>query len=379
MRLRHATFRDLNVQAFENVHAGTGGPVLTADEHKLLRYWRNGEVADNFDPDARFDEHLAGEWNYIGPVHHHFGHIMSEMVHRVLPSRRIFQHDRWLAVAQFGLRDTGYDALPAPYRTAIEFLGVNAENIKVINRNTVVSKLNIHEQMSQLGLAPSSEYLTELGDYTTAKLDALHGAGSGHARVYVSRTGMQRGGNILGERYIANILHEEGFTIFQPELHALSYQMDVYRKAGVLLFSEGSACHGVEFLGPVLRDVFLIQRRPEAHYIFDNALAPRSRSYQRYKHPIYVGTAAMHPFEDRPLAEWGESLVDVDQFLIFMREHAISPMTRFDADEYFAAALQDLDEYIEFHKTHGSRLVPADELNRMREMVISKSQRTDPA
>lgn len=91
--LDHRTFNNVRVEAFKQplVPVFPGGPVLLDPAFAQFRHKRGDRACDRFDPQASFDKYLEGEWAYFGPKYpHHFGHVMAEFVHRILPSKTLF-------------------------------------------------------------------------------------------------------------------------------------------------------------------------------------------------------------------------------------------------------------------------------------------------
>src|SRR5271165_342933 len=129
MRLARRTVVNARVQAFTKLEgprgeAFIGGPVLEGPADSRLRHCSHeGLPNDGINPNAEYPGLLEGEWNYVGPVHHHFGHVMAEMVHRILPSMQMFKWGNWLAVTGPGA-GTMFVDLPPAYRAAVGFLGV---------------------------------------------------------------------------------------------------------------------------------------------------------------------------------------------------------------------------------------------------------------
>ena len=85
------------VQAFTTMpgapgEAFAGGPVFEGGkEDESFRHYRFGYPYDNPRTNEPYPATLRGEWNYLGPAHAHFGHVMAEMIHRVIPSLCIFR------------------------------------------------------------------------------------------------------------------------------------------------------------------------------------------------------------------------------------------------------------------------------------------------
>jgi hypothetical protein len=71
-------------------------------------------------------------------------------------------------------------------------------------------------------------------------------------RVFVSRSALQGSvRRVEGEQGLEEALRALGWFVFHPEKHSLSVQKKVYQEARVLAGFEGSAFHGLSFLGEV--------------------------------------------------------------------------------------------------------------------------------
>lgn len=376
------TIEQAKVQSFRVVvgapeHAFNGGPVLEAESDRRLRHCHNGEPADRFDPSASYAHapRLAGTWNYLGPVYPHFGHVMAEMIHRVLPSREIFKHDQWLAVTSPTEASTDFWALPASYREALAVLGIGAHNLVVINRDTLVERLNIAEQGTHLGRMPMPSYLDALNAHSTRYLDSKFADIARPRRVYVSRAGIPDSGNFLGESCLEAWLSAEGFEIFKPEQHPLAVQMDVYRKAEVLVFSEGSACHGTELLGAGMLDqVYLLLRRSSHQHIWHDVLKSRSQDYADEVLSIPLGSCVCHPDLPGPLPNFEQFVFDLDALIRWCRALGIADLHQLDKKAYFDRAALDLEQHFDSVRKAGHLLAPPDTLAAMRQALATSRE-----
>jgi tetratricopeptide (TPR) repeat protein len=342
-------FSNQPVQAFKTiVSLFEGGPVITAPELAPLRHKRAGRPADRFDAAAEYGATLPGRWIYIGPKYHHFGHIMAEMVHRIIPSKQMFPVDQYLLVTgREDVGSNGFDDLAEPFRQVLEFCEIRPANVRILHSNTIVETLMICEQGSCLEGTPAAAYLDMLNAFSTPRLNGLFGAAGGAGRVYVSRSGVAHGGSFLGERYLENLLACEGWEIFHPEDHPFARQMDVYRKAAALVFAEGSACHGTELLGrQALNDVYLLARRQIALGAYSNVLAPRARHFAAFWDTYFLGTAARQQSTGKLLNEFGMSLIDIERLAAFFRSHGLARLEGCSVAAYLDAAEEDLRRYV---------------------------------
>jgi hypothetical protein len=358
--LAHRTMNDVFVQPFRGdmVAIYCGGPVLgESSEDRRLRHTRYWQPVDCFQPDLVPQIQLDSTYVYSGPIYHHFGHIMAEMVHRIIPGKILFALDKWLFVNFFRKPLCSFDDIPIVFRNILEFLEIGPASVTVINADTTVKHLHIVEQGSDLGGGPKPGYLDDLAEFVHPRLDRRYDETQGWARVYVSRSGLSHGGSFLGERYLEQALAAEGFHIFHPQQVPLPLQMQVYRRAKVLIFSEGSACHGTELLGSdALGDVFVLLRRASHQEIFANVLRPRARSYAACTMQIPVGSIVARHGSSKPLEEFAVSLFDVDALLAFLRETGIARLPGFRRDTYLECAEADLLRYIENYVVNDSPL-----------------------
>jgi len=362
------------VQAWRSLLDGPGpnfdgGPVLRDPRDARLRHCRAGAAVDHQAPDDQvaYNATLAGTWNYVGPTHPHFGHVMAEMVHRVLPSRECFGHDAWLVVAPKNSYIQSYREMSPPHQSALEFLGVSPDRIRVIRDDTIVESLNIVEQGAHLGSPPEQSYLEMLRSYSERRLNDLFANTPRSAKVYVSRSDMRGLGNFLGERWIEGLFEREGFTIFKPEAHTLSEQMDVYRRASWLVFNEGSACHGAELLGrEMLGNVFVLTRRPGFERLWANVLTGRAQSFQSHLVGDTVGSCARHRLSGVVLSNFMQTLVDIDRLAHWLRSAGLGAFPINDGQQYYRAAALDLEDQMAAVTTYGPERAPADDLDAMR-------------
>src|ERR1700722_10663001 len=350
----HRIFEGAHVEAFRHPlgQSFLGGPVLLDKEFAHFRHKRNDRAFDRFDEHAQFHRYLRGQWAYIGPKYPHFGHILAEMVHRIPPTKMLLPNvKKHLIVTTFD-DDSGptVDTLCRAYREVLDFFEIQSETVLILNENAIVQRLALCEQGSNLGGEQLPWYLDALREYSTRRLNQLHGSQVEHHKVYVSKSKMPHGGKILGGQYIEELLAEDGFLVFHPEEAPLSTQMDIYRKASELIFEEGSACHGTELLGDkMLNRTVLFVRRMETRAAFGSILIPRSRDFETFTDTFFLGTIIVNAELGYLHSEFGVSLFDPDRIVKFYRDRQLAQLPNFDVRKYFEAAERDLRDYFNYH------------------------------
>ena len=360
--LAYRQVRDAQVQVFDWPVGGggsgfCGGPVLTEEGDDQLRHTRRGRPVDRFRPDEDYEERLDGHYVYAGPLHHHFGHYMAEFVHRIVPARVRGLNFPFLFVSTRGHNPyPSYGDFPDFVKEALTFLGVLPRDVRIVNCNTIVETLHVIEAGSDLYGGPKPGYLEAIAKYCGPRLDARHGTVSRPRRLYVSRSALKPQGMILGEAWFEQHLEREGFTVFRPEEWRFSPQMDHYRKAEIVIFSEGSSCHGAEFLGKeMMQRTFILPRRDNgAKEFLQPVLKNRSQMFSILDGCTkYIGSAAANNLSRTPLPRTGVSWLDVEKTIAAFRAHGLAELADFSQRDYATAARVDLDRHLAFQSRPG--------------------------
>lgn len=323
-----------------------GGPILSDPSLEAFRHHRGGVVVDNFTDAFNDGRFIAGDLIYAGAIYDHFGHFMAEMIHRILPARALGFRHRFLFVGARGHEPhASFDRLPSHIRDILSFLGLGSDDVVIALEDVVVERLHLMPQAAQHHGDPADWYLDILGAHAEATLDAAFGRVSRPQRIYVSRTRQALEGGILGETHLEAWLEEAGFQPFYPEELSFAEQLDHYRKAECVIFTQGSACHGTELLGRnAMRSVVLLPKSVKASY-FERILAPRSQRFRSAGDPNQVGTmyyAADTGFQHIHL---GVSLVD----FAALRQTLAAEGIKCSAPRrwaYRVAAARDLRRYV---------------------------------
>jgi hypothetical protein len=211
---------------------------------------------------------------WCGPVHLHFGETIAAWGMRIAGSARIGGGLPLLFSAP-PLR--GIEPRPF-FWDMLDHLRVDRRRVLLIRAPTRVDRLYVIPQAERLyGGGPHPRHLALLDEITadrTIERDIDH--------LFVSRAAMPDG-RFAGESHLEEALAAAGATVFRPETTDLHAQLRLYRRARVLIFSEGSALHALQLLGHLGSDLFVLVRRP-GYRIAARTLRPRARSL-RYIEP----------------------------------------------------------------------------------------------
>ncbi len=328
-----------------------GGPALGEDGlDRRLRHRRGGLVVDGAPADAPPPRaRLDGEFAYGGISFGHFGHTMSETLHRVLPARRFFPDcQRLLFVGQMqDLPPAGFEVLPARQREALRFLDVAPEAVTVLRDDRVVERLHLAQQGAELEGRPHPDYLRMLAEHTGPRLDALADGAAPARLVYVSRSQIRDHGVLLGEQYLERQLAMEGWTIFHPEAHALLAQMQTYYQAEAIIFAGGSSCHGVELFGErQLGHCLVLPRGHSPADYYRAVLEPRCKAYTTLPEATLLGSAVEDAESEAVQPHWGVSLFNVPTLRQSLRALGLARLPYFSGEVFRREALADFEAYL---------------------------------
>lgn len=336
--------RNARVQAIERPGgAFVGGPVLGDRPGGMrLRHARRRTPVDTFAAALVEPVRLEGSYAYLGIGFGHFGHIMAEMIHRIVPTRQIVADPHWLIVVERGM-GSSFAALPDLTRKILELFGVDAGNCTVIGQDAIVEELLIVETGSDLGGGAKDWYLDLLRDAGPLRI----AAGAGYPEnIYVSRSGLGHESGFLGERVLEQALAAAGFHIMHSQTLPLHEQLAHYANAKVLIFPEGSAIHGIELFGRgMLGQTVLMNRRARPRTQFGPVLAGRSARFDAFAGNRYLGSAVRNP-EGVLLEHRGVTAIALHAFAAFLEQIGIAGIAAGSPIAYLAAAHEDLERYL---------------------------------
>jgi hypothetical protein len=108
--------------------------------------------------------------------------------------------------------------------------------------------LRLHDFCSETYLCTAAA----VGDWLLKYQNAAAGPSPGGEKLFISRSALgPEARSVDQEAALEVLLQELGWSVFRPEQHTLAQQVAVYRNARVVAAFEGSALHGLSFLGLV--------------------------------------------------------------------------------------------------------------------------------
>lgn len=254
---------DLLISA-EREHVG--GPVWPDwNAANWAGYWRSGTYGylrvdgrpHPADPLQRLQD---GRYFWIGPFYNHFGHQIQDFSSRILGSLAAEPE----AILVYALRH-GQTSCPDWFWQINEWFGVPQTRIVLVSEPTLFPTLSVVPQPEWAGtnaenIPPDPDYIDALTNHAHNELG--HSAARS-GRYFISRAQLASGSNILGESVIGEQLTRFGFVNVFPETLKLRDQLGLFAAAETLLFSSGSAIHGLQLLGRNVGEVAVLRRHPD--------------------------------------------------------------------------------------------------------------------
>ena len=301
---------------------------------------------------------LLGTTLYGDVFFNHFGHFMAECPHRLWAWERYRDQVDRLAILRPPPAAPAHPQTGAPrgllgfQLQALAYLGIDSERVTLIDAPAMAETLLVPEQGSIWGggpFAPPSGYIDWLGERQQDFFAAYSPErGSYPERLCVTRGHLIHQGGIAGEAYLERLLAEEGFHIFRPERHSLAEQMNHYRHAREIVFTEGSALHGLELMGrlPQSPHIVILSRRMGMRSRWDGLIRARTPHYAFFGGISELPTLGASEALGRLPAAGLSLALDPPALARFVRENSSAQLASFDADRFRKQEAGDIARYL---------------------------------
>lgn len=324
-----------------------GGPIWSDwERQRAARFIQFGVQADKKPALPIKAKKVEGDnWCWIGPITGHFGHGIADFSTRIAETLATFAAPRLVFSSEPVHGYTSFSKTPAWWRDMmINWFKVSEDQIHIVNEPEHYRTLHVAPQGEHINAgAPSARYLDWLDAITKRNIGEPAKSGT----VYVSRVGVA--GKLAGEAAFEAALEAAGVRIFRPEQASITEQMTVYASAERLIFSEGSAVHGLQLLGRSLGDVTIISRR-RGFRIGEVSIRPRSETLRYWE---FIGGVVCGLTEDgRPAGALGLSLVRIRPILVGLENLGIPIKKFWDQDAYDAEVSNDLEAWLTWFRGH---------------------------
>lgn len=259
----HKTYRNIVIQPILGMPTPAppgmipvGGPIYpdfnNQGKSRHLRLSKPADICPPMPSESAITS-LDEEFVYGGYAYAHFGHFTAEFIHRILPSILAYPTLRVIFVSNPAVVP---DKRPKFISEIFDYFGISGR-VFIVDKPVRVSCLHVFPQQEHLGGGvPEAAYLDALGDQQQKKLTPI--VASGHGILFVSRA--KQHSRMAAESLLEDLFAKLGATIFRPEEYSLVQQLSHYVSYRRIIFSEGSALHGLQLLGRLQAEVTILRR-----------------------------------------------------------------------------------------------------------------------
>lgn len=249
---------------FSGLSVHQGGPIWPDWSAQIeARHCRNLSPIDDFpDLPENIAEMIEEPVVWGGAICHHFGHQVADFCTRILHAKSVYPDAKFLFAAKSSARIRSLEQTPSFFRALLDWYGLARSQVKIVSQPLLAKHLLVAPQAEQLSnYGPSADYLDLVDAHVSQQLMSRKLIVPARRRkaAYISRAGMPS--HFAGEPYVESLMHKCGIHIIRPETQPLPVQLAEYMAVRQLIFSAGSALHGLQLLGRFHADVQVINRR----------------------------------------------------------------------------------------------------------------------
>jgi len=322
------------INNFEKFHQG--GPIWHDFETQTVaRHCRGQKPCDSkpeyLNPLLTVDKPCI----WLGPVTNHFGHQIYDFSGRIAPSIANGTKDCNYIV---GIKK-GSSVIPKVSIDILNWFNVNLSKVEVVACPTTFRSISVFGQIEQPFTTPKLDYLNYLDDLTRINLGNIKKTSN---IVYVSRSKIHA--HIAGESYIEELMLLEGIKIIHPQELSLKDQLSTYCSADLLIFSEGSALHGLQLLGTVKSKVVIINRRQNFKMGMKDFLHGRCNSVH-YIDSVSDQLAIITDYGKEHLTS-SLALINYDSLLVELKNQGVNLWRNFKLSDFHSSVEKDIHKWL---------------------------------
>lgn len=198
-----------------------------------------------------------GDYLYAGPLFPHFGHVLTESIHRLYAYSNkkydgVVFTSAWMS--QNGIEKI---SIPKYLSEILSLFRIPVDKCIIVKSPSVFENIDFFEPGSSLQNGPKSWYLDILPSFEPL----VSSKSNLPSKIFIGRNHMMENGTVLGEGYIFRELLKNGFCYICPEHHSIEEQYSLIKSAKEIVFTEGSAIYASELISEWNSAVYMLPRR----------------------------------------------------------------------------------------------------------------------
>lgn len=313
------------------------------DRPEIVDNSKEVNVIDNSKNQTYSSNFYQGTYIYAGPLYLHFGHILTESIHRIWAFNPKL-HDGLVFALVVGSNSASFNP-PQWLIQILKIFNISLEKCIFVICNCTFENLIIPEPGSELSVGAKEWYCSYLETLQQRILEMTNQLRKEKQdlKLFFGRSHILLRGGVAGEKYLENCLLNEGYVSIHSENYNILEQLSYLISAKKIIFVEGSAIYLLEFLSYLEADIVCIPRRGNnvhfsphiynkcSNYIIaggvDNAM--RLGAYNTKDAPYSI-SIAKNPF----------------QIVESLRNHNFAILENWREDDFLAQENSDIMSYI---------------------------------
>lgn len=222
--------------------------------------WRNVNLQNKIVKENPPKKKIKGTWLYAGIYLSPFGHFLSESIHRLwfLLSDTDVKVDGVIFNVSVHQKGLCLDECPSYVKDVLSFY-LNNLPVIFINDTVEFERIIIPHPGSQLGIGREEWYSNLPVSFFYES--SVRFSERSPRKVIIARRRYYDKGRVLGIDYFWKLLEKDGFIVVNPEDHSVSRQVEIIKRAEIVLWEEGSAMHILELMKESRAVHCLVSRR----------------------------------------------------------------------------------------------------------------------
>ncbi|NET78583.1 DUF563 domain-containing protein [Okeania hirsuta] len=271
-------------QIFRGRFEFAGGPIFPNNIPGVFRHRRgdsggrpkyvdkNFQSANTNDSQIDNSKYYHGRYIYGGFFNGHFGHVLTESIHRLWAFNSSTYDGIVFAVLSPRPRRVSLPTYTPPqwFDQVLDVMGIPGAKCIFVSDRGMFEHLVIPEAGSELLLGIKEWYRPYLERLQERILNLTHNLRKNltDLKLFLGRSHIPLNGSVAGEKYLESLLVDEGYISFKPENYNFLEQLSYLVNTKKIIFTEGSAIYLLELINYLDTDIACIPRRGNNQHFY---------------------------------------------------------------------------------------------------------------
>ncbi|MGD1699533.1 glycosyltransferase 61 family protein [Dapis sp. BLCC M229] len=323
----------------------------------VFRHRRSGQVSkpvylDQNIPSKNIDnlkkntsKFYSGTYIYGGFFHPHFGHTLTESIHRLWAFNNTIHKGVVFTLALAAPRNVSIAEYIPPewFIQILEVLDIPLAKCIWVTESCIFENLLVPEPGSELTLGHKAWYSSYLEQLQQRILTLTSNLKKQDLKLFLGRSHIPLNGSVAGEKYLENMLVNEGYISLKPEDYDFIDQLAYFISAKKIIFTEGSAIYSLELINYLDAEICCLPRRSD-NKLFTPHLHNKCHNY------VVAGsvedTLRLGCYNKKDGGDAISINIHPSKVIQSLREHNFATLKSWNENEFLACEREDIITYI---------------------------------